>query len=336
MKVEEEAVPDCVRQDGVMVQDISELKIADFELSADVRFLDHHFIDPRGRTVRVRSFYRLNPGEIHERNQRKSGVPEPEARQRKSEGRHRHFWEKILLDIELPLPNSGLDPIEPIGGYVRYHPEGAWYGPFEVFRKRAGPEDRVIVHCHVHTEGSAYKPLQTLSSMREHLTKLRRERNDPFGPDWYVGFDGEVLHDENPAQAATWESWQKKRIEFKDPPISDELIKLNVNAFPWYPHSAIRGVSVKPIAAFNAQGPITSLIRIEAGATLPSKRIRDHRVVAVMAGNVTLGDTVMKDRTIAYGSPDDEFAPITANEPSLLWLVRWLWKDKPVADFWLD
>lgn len=332
---------DLVRDNDILLQDFADLEAADFGL-ADVKFLDQHFIDPRGRTVRMRSFYRLYPGDVHERNARRGGdAPKPEEdrsdkfSKEAREGRHRHFWEKVLIDLELPLPDSGLDPIEPIGGYVRYHPEGAWYGPFDVYRKRVGPDDRVIVHCHLHTEGSAYQPLQTISSMKEHMAKLMKERNDAWGSDWYIGFDGEKQWDENPAQAATWEAWQQKRIQFKDPPISDELIKLNVNAFPWHPGVG-PGVSVKPIAAFNAQGPITSLIRLEKGASLPPKLLRDHRILSVLAGNVMLGDRPIRERIAVFGSPGDQLPAVTATEPSLLWLVRWLWKDKPVADFWLD
>jgi hypothetical protein len=333
---------DLVRDDGVLTQDFTHIEAADFGL-AEVQFVDQHFIDPRGRTVRMRSFYRLLPGEIHWRNKPRGGesAPIPVHGDRSEtfskeaqEGRHRHFWEKILIDIELPLPGSGLDPIEPIGGHVRYHPEGAWYGPFEVYHKRVGPDDRVVVHCHLHTEGSAYQPLQTISSMKEHMAQAMLERNDAWGPDWYIGFDGEKQWDENPAQALAWEFWQQKRIKFKEPPISDELIKLNINAFPWYPQGG--GVSIKPIAAFNAQGPIVSLIRLEAGAKLPAKLLRDHRILAVLAGNVTMGEQLVKERVAMFGSPGDHIPAFTATEPSLIWLVRWLWKDKPVADFWLD
>ncbi len=326
-----------VREDGVLVQDFAEVEVSDFGL-ADVQFVDQHLIDPRGRTVRVRSFYRLYPGEVHYRNKRRGGEdakPEkPDTPERAREGRHRHFWEKILIDIELPLPGSGLDPIEPLGGYVRYHPEGAWYGPFDVYKKRVGPEDRVVVHCHLHTEGSAYQPLQTIGSMKEHMGQLMQQRNDPWGDDWYIGFDGERIEDENPAQAATWEAWQQKRIQFKEPPISDELIKLNVNAFPWYPQGG--GVSIKPIAAFNAQGPITLMVRLEAGASLPAKVLRDHRIVSVLAGKVTLDGEALNERNVVFGSPGDRMPAVAAKEPSLLWVVRWLWKDNPVAEIWLD
>jgi hypothetical protein len=333
---------DLVHEGDVLTQDFAEIEASDFGL-ADVQFVDQHFIDPKGRTVRMRSFYRLYPGDIHERNKRRGGGVETikqdlsdRATEEAREGRHRHFWEKILIDIELPLPDSGLDPIEPIGGYVRYHPEGAWYGPFEVYRTRVGPDDRVIVHCHMHTEGSAYRPLQTISSMKEHMSAMMQERNDAWGPDWYTGFDGEHLIDENPAQAATWEAWQQKRIEFNEPPLSDELIKININACPWYPHPNYEGVKIKPIAAFNAQGPITSLLRLEAGASLPASVLRDHRIYAVLAGNVLLGDEVTKERVAIFAAPGDELPAMTATEPSLIWLVRWLWKDNPVASIWLD
>jgi hypothetical protein len=335
---------DLVREEGVLTQDFATVEQEDFGL-ADVQFADQHFIDPRGRTVRMRSFYRLNPGDVHWRNKPRGGeggkrLEQQDASSKFSkeaqEGRHRHFWEKILIDLELPLPDSGLDPIEPIGGYVRYHPEGAWYGPFDVYRKRVGPDDRVIVHCHLHTEGSAYTPLQTISSMKEHMAQAMQQRNDAWGPDWYIGFDGEKQWDENPAQALAWEFWQQKRIQFKEPPISDELIKLNVNAFPWYPHPIHKDVRIKPIAAFNAQGPITSLIRLEEGASLPARVLRDHRILAVLAGDVLLGEQPIRERIAVFGSPGDEVPKLTATEPSLLWLVRWLWKDNPVADFWLD
>jgi hypothetical protein len=334
---------DLVHESGFLTQDFAEVEASDFGL-ADVQFVDQHFIDPKGRTVRVRSFYRLNPGDVHERNKPVRGRSvstdakdlSDRATKEARDGRHRHFWEKLLIDLEFPLPDSGLDPIEPIGGYVRYHPEGQWYGPFDVYRKRVGPDDRVIVHCHLHTEGSAYRPLQTISSMKEHMARLMHERNDPWGPDWYIGFDGERRVDENPAQAATWEAWQQQRIQFNEPPLSDDYIKLNVNACPWYPHPRHKGVKIKPIAAFNAQGPMTSLIRLEEGAILPASKLQDHRIYAVLAGKVTLGDESLSERVAVFAVPGDELPPMTASEPSLVWVVRWLWKDNPVADFWLD
>jgi hypothetical protein len=44
----------------------------------------------------------------------------------------------------------------------------------------------------------------------------------------------------------------------------------------------------------------------------------------------------VQDITIAFGLPGNEFPSITANELSLLWLVRWLWQDHPLSDFWLE
>ena len=68
---------DLVHEDSVLTQDFATLEASDFGL-ADVKFLDQHFIDPKGRTVRVRSFYRLYPGEVHERNARRGGnAPKP-------------------------------------------------------------------------------------------------------------------------------------------------------------------------------------------------------------------------------------------------------------------
>src|SRR5258707_886613 len=113
---------------GVQIQDIGTLEISDCPTAPNLMFLDHHFIDPGRRTMRVKSFYRLNPGDVHFRNSKKDqNATDLDGH----ENRHRHNWEKILLDLQLPLPDSGLDPIDPIGGWVRYHPEGVWYGPFD-------------------------------------------------------------------------------------------------------------------------------------------------------------------------------------------------------------
>jgi hypothetical protein len=42
------------------------------------------------------------------------------------------------------------------------------------------------------------------------------------------------------------------------------------------------------------------------------------------------------ERVAVFAAPGDELPEMTAVEPSLIWVVRWLWKDNPVADFWLD
>ena len=52
---------DLVHEGEVLAQDFTEIEASDFGL-ADVSFVDQHFIDPKGRTVRVRSFYRLDFG----------------------------------------------------------------------------------------------------------------------------------------------------------------------------------------------------------------------------------------------------------------------------------
>ncbi len=62
---------DVLHEGAVMVKDIGGMGYEDFELASDVKMLDHHFVDPRGRTVRVKSFYKIAPGEVHERNQKK-------------------------------------------------------------------------------------------------------------------------------------------------------------------------------------------------------------------------------------------------------------------------
>ena len=95
------------------------------------------------------------------------------------------------------------------------------------------------------------------------------------------------------------------------------------------------------MGAFNAQGPITFMVRLDAGATLPGKVLRDHRIMAVIAGHAEgsvagSGGQDMPDRTLVFSAPGDRFPDVTAKEPTLLWFVRWLWKDNPVADFWLD
>jgi hypothetical protein len=321
------------RTTGVQIQDISEVPLSDYPPQPDsVSFMDFYFMDPGRRTLRVKSFYRLNPGEVHDRTTKKHPTPEGAPRY---ENRHRHVLEKIVCDLHFPLPDSGLDPIEPIGGWVRYHPEGVWYGPFDASQKRVGPDDRVIVHCHIHTEGSLYQPLQTWQSTADNLAKIERERpGSILGPDAYVAFDGELVDRPLAHQDAGYEEWQGKRMTWNEPAVSDDLIRLNVNGFPWYDHS--RGALIKPIAAFNAMGPISWLMRLEPGATLPEKAISDHRMMSVMAGNVTLGDDRLKDLTIAFGSPGDNFPSVTANEPSILFFARWYWKDGPIAPFWYE
>src|SRR5258708_35959380 len=91
------AMAELVHQHEVLTQDFAEIEAVDFGL-ADVQFVDQHLIDPRGRTVRVRSFYRLYPGEVHERNKRRGGNdekrPETDLTRRSTQearhGRHSH------------------------------------------------------------------------------------------------------------------------------------------------------------------------------------------------------------------------------------------------------
>src|SRR5580704_12629653 len=105
------AITASTRTTGVQVQDISEVPLTDYPpLPDSVKFMDFYFMDPGRRTVRVKSFYRLNPGDVHDRTTKKKPTPVGAPRY---ENRHRHVLEKILLDVHLPLPGSGLDPIEP-------------------------------------------------------------------------------------------------------------------------------------------------------------------------------------------------------------------------------
>jgi hypothetical protein len=286
----------------------------------------HEFVDPKeNRVVRVVAFTRREPVK-GERNVDRTPMTAGSYM-----ARHHHNFDKTNLVLQMPLPDSGLDVTEPIGGEAEYQPEGTWYGPY-VHRPRRQPEDHIEVRILLQHTGAEGEPFVTKEQLKaawekiEYPNAFRHDRGDYVAPDGTVQDGYEIL----------CETALGSKLRYAPPRIGGPYFKfiMPVDAYPWY--DVKEGVRIKPFAAFNANGPFMKLVKVRKGATIPRTMLENYRFVGVATGKIRFGGEVLGDLHALFATPGAEFSEIAAEETSLLWYVHWQPKDDPVAKFWMD
>lgn len=267
----------------------------------------HEFVDPAGdRVVRAVLFERLEPGDAT--MMAASHLPT-----------HINSYDVLIASLRLPLPGSGLDPIEPIGGALMMRPEcllAAGGGPLALI---PGPTDHLQVNLYIHTDGPSGEPMITLDQLAETTAKLEREHPGSVHADRgeFVTADGEV----HELLEICWEDRMGRKFPFPDPPRLSVPLLLPITAYPWQPVEP--GVQIKPFLTIAPVGPELKLVKLDKGAGFPSPESEKAQFVAVMAGAVRAVATRVSDISGIFAPAGESLGTLVAEEPSLLWLIQW-------------
>lgn len=277
-------------------------------------------LDPSGgRVVRVVCFERLEPGDV---TQMSAGyVP-----------RHRNSYDVLAVNLKLPLPDSGLDPVEPIGGHVSLRPECLLWQGGSGMPVPAPITDHVEINIYLHSEGPSGEPMITLDRLAAAVAKL-----DSDHPGHMRHEHGEYLEPDGTLREALevcWETVMGRPFAYSDPPRLGVPLTMPMGAYPWYSSSEQPGVHVKPFITIGAMGPSLKLVKLDEGADLDGVMLDGHRFVSVLAGGIRYDGQHVGDLNVIFGSPGDQLGPIVAEQPSLLWVVDWNANGSSVATSW--
>jgi len=265
------------------------------------------------RNVRVQCFERLEPSDVNRTQLTASYVPS-----------HRNIFDVFMLNAKLPREGDPSSQLENLSGQLAYRPEGLFFAGGKPMSQSTAPPnpDHVLVNIYVQTEGAGGQPLLTLDRIAAAARRLSetgeghlaRERGE------YVTPGGQVRE----ALEVCWESVMGHPYPFPDPPAVDGMVKFSLAAYPWRePACGGSGVKVKTIASFGDIGPSFSFVKLDAGAELPSRRLRRYTFAAVIAGRVGSGMLSLDESHVMLGGPGDEISGLRADKPTLLWLVDW-------------
>lgn len=288
----------------------------------------HEFVDPvENRVVRVYRLRKLFPKELAS-----TSVPGVQ-----DDGhyvpRHHHNFDQMQLTIKLPLPDSGSDPLEILDGSLVYRPEGVWYGPFRS-RGVEGVDDGVIINASLQFQGANNEQFITKEQITEAVATLDREMPGSFRHERgdFVDADGTVID----GYEIAWKTAVGRDVTYADQPRIANLIRVPVTAYPFLPSTRDDGVQVKPLIAFNANGPFVKLWRVESGAELSRRRVERYRLLLLLAGELEFEGGTLTEMTAVFVTPGTDVGAMKATQGSLIATVDWQPLDQVLAPFWED
>jgi hypothetical protein len=282
----------------------------------------YEFVDrEHGRVVRVFSVERLEPGDTTQ--MALEYVP-----------RHRNSYDVLFVNLKFPLPGSGPNLAEPIGGTLTYRPECLWSEGGTTYAATPPVSGHIEVNIYLQSEGSSGEPMVTLRQVASAVASLDREQPGclQHARGEYLAPDGTVRE----ALEVCWERIVGGKFPYPDPPPLDFPLTFPVAAYPWHPSPSEHGVQYKSFVSVNATGPFVKLVRLDEGAELGSVSLDEHRLVAVLAGRVRYESESLSDLNVLFGSPGTVLAQMVAEEPTLLWVVQWRPKDDPLSSKWTN
>ena len=135
---------------------------------------------------------------------------------------------------------------------------------------------------------------------------LVREKGGRFEDGLAIWPDGRVQD----AHEALMEAIYGKDAEYP-PPAFAEQVWVNTSNVSWLP-SQIPGVSVKRLGYFNQRGPAIQMIRLEAGASLPSGRTGSFMIRYVYEGEAEYAGQPCPAVSNLYYPPDAPYGALTS------------------------
>jgi hypothetical protein len=281
----------------------------------------HEFIDPAGdHRIRVVCFERLHPG--GEGTIMSAGyVPS-----------HANSYDVLFANLQLPLPDAGRDPVDPIDGILAMRPESLFTQGRSAMPAQPPATDHIQVNIYLHVEGPSGEPLITLPELAAMVAKLEREQPDRVRADKgeYVAADGTV----HELLEVCWERRMGRKFRYPKPPRLNVPLVLPVNAYAWSASAVDSGVHIKPFLSISAGGPVIKLVKLDKGAKFATTRLDKHRFIAVLAGAVNDRGKSLSDLSVLYGPPGEMFGTLVAEQPTLLWVVDWQPKNGALASCW--
>ena len=90
--------------------------------------------------------------------------------------RHRNSYDVLFVNLKFPLPGSGPNLAEPIGGTLTYRPECLWSEGGTTYAATPPVSGHIEVNIYLQSEGSSGEPMVTLRQVASAVASLDREQ----------------------------------------------------------------------------------------------------------------------------------------------------------------
>jgi quercetin dioxygenase-like cupin family protein len=228
--------------------------------------------------------------------------------------RHRHTFDQIRFLVDGRAKYGALR-LE--AGDCVYFPEGVFYGPYELLTDE-------VTNCTIQTQGPTWNrflsddDLGTAAELLEGKGEIERETGQFRWPDGRKQDSFEAM----------LEAIEGRPVEYPGARYHYPVLLRSTN-FDWLP-AGDAGVSVKPLASFNATGPVLRLVRVAAGATLSGGTSEHHQMSIVTSGSARYEDRAVAAGTFIYRPPSAHSGALTADSETVLLVGEFQARGKPL------
>jgi hypothetical protein len=209
--------------------------------------------------------------------------------------RHRHNFEQIRLPLRGDM-NLGRDMVLR-EGEVGYFPEGMAYGPQDDPLGSAAPGERVqLVLQFGGASGYGFMSIEQRRQARKELAEVGR-----FDGNYFHRPDGKAQWGLN----AIWEHVYGERLKYPRSRYRDVIIA-DPKRFHWLPVGDVPGVHRKYLGSFSERAVWLEMVRLVPGARWTSTDERARRLIVVLAGGATFGQSPAGRLTAVQVEPHEQ------------------------------
>lgn len=223
--------------------------------------------------------------------------------------RHRHNFEQIRLPLRGDM-NIGRGTVLR-EGEVGYFPEGMAYGPQDDPLGDAEPGERVqLVLQFGGASGCGFMSIEQRRRAKQEMAKT-----GTWDGNYYHRPDGSTQWGLN----AIWEHVFGNRLKYPRPRYKNVVIA-DPACFNWLPVPDAKHVDRKYLGSFSERAAWLELIRLRPDATWSSTEPAGRRLMVVLSGSGTCGETGY-DRLTALRVEPDETLHVSADTETEIFVV---------------
>jgi hypothetical protein len=223
--------------------------------------------------------------------------------------RHRHNFEQIRLPVRGDM-NLGRGMVLR-EGEVGYFPEGMAYGPQDDPLGSAAPHERMqLVLQFGGASGYGFMSIEQRRQARAELTEI-----GTFEGNYFRHPDGKVEWGLN----AIWTHVYGDRLRYPRPRYRNVIIA-DPKRFNWLPVPDQSGVDRKYLGSFSERAVWLEMVQLRREARWASTDSHARRLIVLLSGNATLGQTTLQRLTALQVEPR-EHLHLTATAGTELFVV---------------
>jgi hypothetical protein len=232
-----------------------------------------------------------------------------------SSPRHRHTFDQIRFVVQGRVKYG---PLRLEGGDVTYFPAGTFYGPQELLSDE-------ILNCTIQTQGPEWGAFYTQDDLFTATEALSSKGAMDRATGQFVWADGR--HQDS--FEAILEHTTGRPVDYPEPRFHYP-VQLRARNFDWVT-SSTPGISLKPLAAFNAGGPAIQLLKLDPGATLSAGTPENQLLLMWASGKLVHNGAPLGAGAYMYCPAGCSRPAMVAEEETVLMAAEFQVRGQPLA-----